>query len=833
MKTGRKILSLVLAVIMIICLAPMTNATKTTYQVGDIVEFGSYPQSKASDGTYQTEPIEWRILSISGNTALLLSDKILDYSTYHSSWINITWEESKIRTWLNNTFYNKAFDEDEKQYILLSDIENEDNPTYNIDAGNDTTDKIFLLSLQESINSSYGFLSRYDEHSSRVASATDYAVNNGVYVRGSNNVADWWLRTPGSDSSRACVATYRGYTHPGGAGVAFQGDGVRPAMRIDLDAIGTCTNHQYLFDSEETKIYCQYCEEEIFISSELEFKFGRDNIGFSHSDVASNEISNVAYRYMLPSLKMGVAPILGTISNGWNYILNKAKGNDNGTWGGSCYGIATMTSSFMTDLSTEKYGASTINELTISNASLAQPNLDTKLKDSINIMLLSQLSAEQVWIPNNGNIKELVNAAKNLSKGAYPPVLKFRTEEYAHAVNVIGIFPDDANTNFYIITIYDCNNPDVPRYIWVSKDYETVYLCDLNENGFVTADEITNIDAVVKSSDRNDIDYWAPGLSSSNLYSSSLRQRSIELKETTGANTSSNVMFLMASDAKVSVKGADGTFFEVENDEICDTNILSLYYEYLPDFGLTKIFVPYTTDSYIISSDEQFYTSIEYNQKMGAVYCDNGGVISYDCSGKIGFDAKETNSMYELGGFKYNLISDSDVLGVAIKAEASESKLDFSNKSPEITSTNLESIEVSLQLDDENFTIKPIEIETNDCSDTVVLKADTDKDIYYDEIHEYNIVSNTAPTCTSQGYTTYTCKCGDSYVADYVDKLEHKDTDGDYKCDYGCGYEFEKLAEPCSCNCHAGGIKAFFFKIINFFQKLFGINKVCACGVKH
>lgn len=42
-----------------------------------------------------------------------------------------------------------------------------------------------------------------------------------------------------------------------------------------------------------------------------------------------------------------------------------------------------------------------------------------------------------------------------------------------------------------------------------------------------------------------------------------------------------------------------------------------------------------------------------------------------------------------------------------------------------------------------------------------------------------------------------------------------------------------KIVNMCDCNCHAGGIKAFFFKIINFFQKLFSINKVCACGVKH
>ena len=40
--------------------------------------------------------------------------------------------------------------------------------------------------------------------------------------------------------------------------------------------------------------------------------------------------------------------------------------------------------------------------------------------------------------------------------------------------------------------------------------------------------------------------------------------------------------------------------------------------------------------------------------------------------------------------------------------------------------------------------------------------------------HSYDKVV-TAPTCTEQGYTTYTCSvCGDSYVADYVDALGHK-----------------------------------------------------------
>ena len=40
----------------------------------------------------------------------------------------------------------------------------------------------------------------------------------------------------------------------------------------------------------------------------------------------------------------------------------------------------------------------------------------------------------------------------------------------------------------------------------------------------------------------------------------------------------------------------------------------------------------------------------------------------------------------------------------------------------------------------------------------------------YDHIYTPAI---TAPTCTEQGYTTYTCECGDSYVADYVDRIGH------------------------------------------------------------
>ena len=105
-----------------------------------------------------------------------------------------------------------------------------------------------------------------------------------------------------------------------------------------------------------------------------------------------------------------------------------------------------------------------------------------------------------------------------------------------------------------------------------------------------------------------------------------------------------------------------------------------------------------------------------------------------------------------------------------------------------------------------------------------------------------------AATCTKTGLTEgKKCSvCGTITVAQQtVAKKSHIDNNGDYKCDYGCGYAFEKPApdtpttpdepenKPCSCNCHKGGISGFFFRIINFFQKLFGMNKICECGAKH
>lgn len=98
--------------------------------------------------------------------------------------------------------------------------------------------------------------------------------------------------------------------------------------------------------------------------------------------------------------------------------------------------------------------------------------------------------------------------------------------------------------------------------------------------------------------------------------------------------------------------------------------------------------------------------------------------------------------------------------------------------------------------------------------------------------HTYNAVVS-APTCTDEGFTTYTCACGDSYIDNVTDLADHTDGDGDEFCDYCDEFMGSAAENNCSHMCHQSGFMGFIWKIINFFQKLFGMNPICECGAYH
>ncbi len=207
--------------------------------VGGTVTFGHYPQT--IDGDDET-PIEWLVLAVDGNRILLLSKYGLDAMPYNEKWVDITWEKCSMRTWLNDTFLNEAFTEQEQMGILTTKVNNKKSQKYfkwNTNGGNDTEDKIFLLSYAEAKK----YLGvTYDKGSSMKAQIvpTAYAKKHNASTYDRYKTADgtaaglWWLRSPGVNQSSAAIVNYDGSLSSRNVGSGSAS--VRPALWIDLES---------------------------------------------------------------------------------------------------------------------------------------------------------------------------------------------------------------------------------------------------------------------------------------------------------------------------------------------------------------------------------------------------------------------------------------------------------------------------------------------------------------------------------------------------------------------------------------------------------------------
>ena len=156
-------------------------------EIGGIVTFGTYPQVKYSA---ESAPIEWKVLDVQGDKALVISDKVLEMVRFNEKYADTTWAGSILRSWMNGEFYDKAFSESEKAAIQATKISTPDNAKYGTKGGEDTEDKVFALSVEE--------LEKYfPEAAARRAEPTGHATEDGVYTYTETGYTIWWLRSPG------------------------------------------------------------------------------------------------------------------------------------------------------------------------------------------------------------------------------------------------------------------------------------------------------------------------------------------------------------------------------------------------------------------------------------------------------------------------------------------------------------------------------------------------------------------------------------------------------------------------------------------------------------
>ena len=235
---------------------PVTASNGVT--TWDCVYFGNYWQEDTNgdgvaDENDEKQPIKWRVLSVDGDDAFLLADQNLDVRRYNESHRNVTWETCTLRSWLNgygasanventdyssNNFIDTAFTAAEQSAILRTDVINEDNPYYDTEGGNDTTDQVYLLSVAEASNASYGFDSNHRAKSkTREAKNTSYAKEQGAWTSTSTEYegnGDWWLRLPGNYSDSISHVINSNGIGVNSSTVGSYYVAVRPALHLNL-----------------------------------------------------------------------------------------------------------------------------------------------------------------------------------------------------------------------------------------------------------------------------------------------------------------------------------------------------------------------------------------------------------------------------------------------------------------------------------------------------------------------------------------------------------------------------------------------------------------------
>ena len=223
---------------------------------GDTIAFGHYEQD--NDATNGPETITWKVLACESDTALLISERVLDYLPYDTNG-SARWDTSSLRAELNGAFYDSAFSDEEKAVMVASSVQPYDNPATGVkDASAATEDMVFIPSLKQAND-------YFQDELDRVTWGTAYAVAHAReqasalgetlaedFGGNAKPGTDWLLRTPGQDGITVAIArdtwyyTTEDFDRVTNGGYCFRdGDvtdfrtGVRPCIRVRIPAADT------------------------------------------------------------------------------------------------------------------------------------------------------------------------------------------------------------------------------------------------------------------------------------------------------------------------------------------------------------------------------------------------------------------------------------------------------------------------------------------------------------------------------------------------------------------------------------------------------------------
>jgi hypothetical protein len=165
-------------------------------------------------GRLDGKPLEWLILDVQPDRALLIAKDCLLEAPYNMVQTDVTWEDCSLRKKTLPQLLERIFDNTERSRVLLSKNQNPNNDRWGTSGGDDTDDKLFLLSIDEA--------KQY------------FPYDKARVARLNGDTVWWWLRSPGDYSYTAASVYGDGSVRDLGDYVSFSEGAVRPAFWLNL-----------------------------------------------------------------------------------------------------------------------------------------------------------------------------------------------------------------------------------------------------------------------------------------------------------------------------------------------------------------------------------------------------------------------------------------------------------------------------------------------------------------------------------------------------------------------------------------------------------------------
>ena len=157
------------------------------------------------------------MLERNGNVVTMVTQYLIDAKAFEETGEPRTWEDCSLRKWLNGDFISRTFSNAERSALLETAIETSNEP--------DTVDWVYLLSDKE--------MNRFFPEGS--GSAEKSKALDAAQIMDDFNW--WWLRTKDDFFGNPMIVNTDGVVSGNADGYGFEGNGVRPVIRVNLDAL--------------------------------------------------------------------------------------------------------------------------------------------------------------------------------------------------------------------------------------------------------------------------------------------------------------------------------------------------------------------------------------------------------------------------------------------------------------------------------------------------------------------------------------------------------------------------------------------------------------------